>query len=408
MKALVLAGGLAQIELIKQLSERNITTVLADGNDNALAKPFADIFYQIPIFDVEAVKSVAIKEKVDFVITCCADQVLLIVAQVSEMLNLPCYISYKTAQDVSDKKLMKRIFWENNIPTSRYIELSELDFEQVHNLKFPLVVKPTDAYSSRGVRKADNDESLQIYFDEAKQISRAGTVIVEEYCQGEEISVDVYVEDGKAHILCVSNSEKIKDDDRFVIFRGRYPANVTPVIMEQIKKVAQQIADAFDIKNSPMLIQMINGGTSVSVLEFCARTGGNMKYLLIKRSCGFDVIKAVIDLTLGIKPHVELKAPENKYIVNDFVYCGSGVFDHLEGFDELVKKGILSDYRLLRPQGFKTQGATSSSDRVVGFTVQADSLEEFNKKHKTVVDFVKVIDVEGKDIMRHDLLPELK
>ena len=43
------------------------------------------------------------KEKVDFVITVCADQVLQVVAQVSEMLNLPCYIDYETAKNVSDK-----------------------------------------------------------------------------------------------------------------------------------------------------------------------------------------------------------------------------------------------------------------------------------------------------------------
>ncbi|MBR2902318.1 MAG: ATP-grasp domain-containing protein [Clostridia bacterium] len=408
MKALVLAGGLAQIELIKQLKDRGITTVLADGNANALARPYADLFYQIPLFDIDAVKEVAVKEEVDFLITCCADQVLLVVAQVSEMLGLPCYISYQTAQDVSDKKYMKRIFWENNIPTSRYIELTELEWDKIHRLQYPLVVKPTDAYSSRGVRKAKDDATLQEYFREAKEISRAGTVIVEEFCHGQEISVDVYVEEGKAHILCVSNSEKIEDDDRFVIFRGRYPVNATAQTMEQIQLVAQQIADAFGIKNAPMLIQMIDRGDSVSVLEFCARTGGNMKYLLIKRACGFDVIKAVIDLTLGLKPHVELRGPENKYIVNDFIYCNPGVFDHLEGFEELVKQGILSDYRPLRPQGFKSGGARSSSDRVAGFTVQADSLEEFNRKHQTVVDSVKVVDVNGNDIMRHDLLPELK
>ena len=407
MKALVLAGGLAQIELIKQLKERGITTVLADGSANALARPYADIFYQITLFDVDAVKEVAVKENVDFVITCCADQVLLIVAQVSEMLGLPCYISYQTAQNVSDKKYMKRIFLENQIPTSRYVELSELDWEKVHALRYPLVVKPADAYSSRGVRKATDDASLEMYFAEAKEISRAGTVIVEEFCAGEEISVDVYVENGKAHILCVSNSEKIKDNDRFVIFRGRYPVNATEEVMEQIRTVAQQIADAFGLIDSPMLIQMINTGTSVSVLEFCARTGGNMKYLLIKRSCGFDVIKAVIDLALGQKPHVELSAPENKYIVNDFVYCQPGVFDHLEGFEELVKQGILSDYRLLRPEGFKASGAKSSSDRIAGFTVQADSIEEFNQKHRIVVEAVKVIDADGNDIMRRELLPDL-
>ena len=408
MKALVMAGGLPQIELINQLKERGIFTVLADGSAAPLAKPYADKTVQINIFDVEAIKELAVREQVDFLITCCADQVLLIVAQVSELLGLPCYISYKTAQDVSDKRYMKRIFWKHGIPTSRYVEMEDLDWEKIRELRYPMVVKPTDAYSSRGVRRANDDASLQKYFEEAKRISRTGTAIVEEFCEGEEISVDVYVENGEAHILCVSNSEKIKDDDRFVIFRGKYPANTSPAVMEQIRQVAQQIADAFELKDAPMLIQMINSGTSVSVLEFCARTGGNMKYLLIRRVCGFDVIKAVIDLTLGLKPHVETGAPENRYIANDFIYCREGVFERLQGFEEMKEAGYITDYQQIRPRGFVVHGVTSSSDRVAGFTVQADTVDEFNRKHAYAVENVAILNTEGEDMMRHDLLPGIR
>jgi hypothetical protein len=247
MKALILAGGLPQIELINQLKERNIETILCDGNDNAIARPYADKFYKLAIFDIEAVKQVALDEQVDFLITVCADQVLLVVAQVSEMLGLPCYIDYQTAQNVSDKKYMKKIFMENNIPTSRYVELSELELDRISHLNYPLVVKPVDAYSSRGVRKVWNEEELKVYFDEAAKISRTGGVIVEEFVSGDEISVDIYVENGKAKVLCVSNSEKINTDNRFIIFRGRYPVNVTPEVYAQIEVVAQQIADAFKV-----------------------------------------------------------------------------------------------------------------------------------------------------------------
>jgi biotin carboxylase len=231
---------------------------------------------------------------------------------------------------------------------------------------------------------------------------------VEEFVSGTEISVDVYVEDGVAKVLCVSNSEKIADADRFIIFRGRYPVSASPEILEQIRVVAQQIADAFQLKDAPMLIQMINTGERVSVLEFCARTGGNMKYLMIKRACGFDVIKAVIDLAVGEKPHVEMSEPESKYIVNDFIYCKPGVFDRFEGVQELLEQGVITDFRPLRPRGFQVFGVTSSSDRIAGFTVQADTLEEFNRKHRIAVENLKVLDVEGNDIMRRDLLPDLK
>jgi len=407
MKALVLAGGLPQIELIEQLKERGITTVLCDGSPNALARPYADIFRQIPIFDIDAVKQAALEEQVDFLITVCADQVLLVVAQVSELLGLPCYIDYETARNVSDKKRMKRIFWENNIPTSRYAEMETLDWGKIEGLSWPMVVKPVDAYSSRGVRKVLNREELEIFFAEAAKISRTGGVIVEEFCQGEEISVDIYVEGSEAKLLCVSNSEKLKTDDRFVIFRGRFPAAADEALKEKIRAVAQQIADAFGIQDSPMLIQMITDGKNVSVLEFCARTGGNMKYLLIRRACGFDVIKAVIDLTLGEKPRVELRRPEAAYIVNDFLYCEPGVFDRLEGFEALVEAGVLADFHALRPRGFEVRGIGSSSDRVAGITVTADTLEEFNRRHRIAAETVKVLDPEGRDLLRHDLLPDL-
>ena len=115
MKALVVSGGLPQITLINELKKYGIEVILLDGNENAIAQTYADIFYKINIFDTDAVKDIAIKENVDFLITVCADQVLLVVAQVSEMLGLPWYIDYETAKLVSDKELMKRIFVENGI-----------------------------------------------------------------------------------------------------------------------------------------------------------------------------------------------------------------------------------------------------------------------------------------------------
>ena len=97
-----------------------------------------------------------------------------------------------------------------------------------------------------------------------------------------------------------------------------------------------------------------------------------------------------------------------KYIVNDFIYCNPGIYKELEGFEELRNEGILTDYCSIRPFGFEVRGVFSSSDRVAGITVAADTIEEFNEKHRKIVDSVKIIGDNGEDIMRHDLLPDLK
>ena len=52
-------------------------------------------------------------------------------------------------------------------------------------------------------------------------------------------------------------------------------------------------------------------------------------------------------------------------------------------------------------------GVNSSGDRIAAVTYVADSYEDYVNKHNEFIDKVKVIDVEGNDIMRHDLLPVL-
>ena len=399
MKALVIAGGLPQIELINQLKERGIEALLADGSPAAVARPYCDKFFHVDVFDMEAIKDIVVSEKVDFLITVCADQVLLVVAKVSEMLGLPCYIDYETCQNVSDKIRMKRIFKQSGVPTTDYVETDHLNMDVIGKLKFPLVVKPVDAYSSKGVRKAENLEELKQYYEEAHQIGRSGRVIVEEFFAGEEISVDAFVVNGKAQLLNVTNSEKVKDKDRFVIFRGRYPVKASEAVMKQIEDICQKIADGFGLVNSPLL---------VSVLELCARTGGNMKYLLIKYASGVDVIGATLDITLGQKPDLSPKFERHNVVVNDFVYCKPGIFDHFEGFEELEKEGVINEFHPVRLKGTEMHGVTSSSDRIAGMNIVADTIKEYNEKRAIINASVKVVDVNGEDMMRHDLLPEMK
>lgn len=408
MKALVLAGGYPQIDLINKLKSRGIYTVLADYYAEPVAKKYADKFYQVSTLDEAGIQRVAETEKVDFLITVCTDQALLTVAKVSEKLSLPCYIDYETALNVTNKSYMKKVFAENRIPTAKYSVMGELDMDMVGDMKYPLIVKPVDCNSSKGVKKVCCEGELVAAFKEAVEFSRTSTAIVEEYVEGEELSVDVYVERGEAHVLSVTNSDKIGDNEKFVIFRSKYPAIKSAEVEEKIRNAAQAIAEAFHIENSPMLIQLIVRNGDIYILEFSARTGGGVKHKLIERICGFDVIDAVIDLTLGVLPVFERKPPEKKYIVDEFIYCYDGVFDRLENFDLLMNEGIISNYFLFKWRGAVFDGIANSGDRIAGFTLTADSLDELSHKHNVAVHDMRVVDVNGNDMMRHDLLTEIK
>lgn len=403
MKALVLCGGLPQIELMNNLRQKGIITILADMNEKVVGRQYADYFFPVSALDAEAVKALAVQENADFVITVCADQVLQVMAQVSEELGLPCYIDYKTAKDVSNKELMKKLFVENGIPTSKYVIMDKFDIQMIQNLEYPIIVKPVDSYSSRGVRKVYNVEELRNAFETAIKISRTHTAIIEEFVQGEELTVDAYIEEGQAHILCISNIDKIPGNDRFVICRTRYPAQITEEVAAQISEVVAKIARVFKLRNSPMLVQMITDGKKVSVVEFCARTGGGDKFRLIKQVSNFDVINAVIELTLGKKPQVEVQQL-SECIVNEFLYAAPSIFDHLEGFEEMKRREIIKEYFQLKIKGTKCEEVKSSGDRVAYYTIQAPTIDEVREKDQQANRNLRVVDVEGNDVLRHDLI----
>lgn len=407
-KALVLAGGFPQIALIQELKSRNIEVVLADWNKEPVAKKYADKYYQASTLDIEAIKNIAIEERVDFLITACTDQALLTVAKVSEDLALPCYIDYKTALNVTNKAYMKEVFTKYGVSTAKHIVMGELDENAIKDFPYPLIVKPVDCNSSKGVKKVQNIDELRVAFKDAVNFSRTNTAIIEQFIDGPEISVDVYVEEGVAHVLNIQNNVKIADKEKFIIFRGSCPAKEADAVRENVRRTAQQIADAFGLKNTPMLIQMITDGKNVYVLEFSARTGGGVKYLIIDNMSSFDVIKAVVDLTLGLKPHVGEVKSKSKYMISDFIYCTPGIFDHLEGFEELKQDGIIKDYYLFKWKGAEFRFVDSSGDRIAGFSICADTLEDLKAKHKIASQKIKVISADGKDMMRHDLLADVE
>lgn len=87
--------------------------------------------------------------------------------------------------------------------------------------------------------------------------------------------------------------------------------------------------------------------------------------------------------------------------------CQPGIFDHFEGFDKMEEQGLINEFHPVRIKGTEMHGANSSSDRIAGMNIVADSVEEFNRKERTILENVKVVDINGRDIMRRDLLPEL-
>ena len=115
-------------------------------------------------------------------------------------------------------------------------------------------------------------------------------------------------------------------------------------------------------------------------------------------------IKAIVDLHEGIDPEIGALKAESKYLMTCYLYCSDGVLDRYEGFEDMYEKGIISRYYLVRKKGQQFKGINSQGDRVAGFFVQDDDYDRLLEKFNTAVKNLKVLDKDGNDLVRRDIM----
>lgn len=402
MKILVLAGGFDQIALIEELKQRGHEVYLADYLDSPPAQKHVLKHYQVSTLDEDGIYNLARDNHFDLITTACTDQALLTVARVSQRLGLPCYLPSEVANAVTNKMFMKQIFVQHGIPSARYciLESNQLPDLSNEDLKYPIIVKPCDCNSSKGVVKVENEIALEEAVCNAYSLSRTNKVIIEEFVDGVEISIDVWVDAEGAKVLSVSKTNKLEENvNNFTIFQSVFPVALNATIMGKITEVASKIANAFNLKNCPILIQAIISADNVYVVEFSARMGGGSKYKFIEYMSGLNIMHVYVNRILGDKSQIIHVTPSKEHMELDYVYCYNGQVNIIKGFNELLTQGIISELFMYKSEGCCVEKRTTSSDRILGFLIKADNESELIKKRKYVVDNVDIFNENNQSIM---------
>jgi biotin carboxylase len=403
-KAIVLGGTVPHIELIQQLKNRGYYTILIDYFDNPPAKSFADRHIQESTLDLEKCLSITRSLNANLVISGCVDQANITSCYVSELLGLPRPYSYQTAKNITNKGYMKRVMMENHIPTSAfyYIENS-FEIEGI-DLKYPVMVKPADSNSANGVKLAVDKESMKHYLKKAIEISRNKKAIVEEYVKGPEISAYCIIRNKKAQLVMTAERLSVYDRDDQVIkcYSTIAPARISQKAKSKAEQVATDIARVFDLDNTPLFFQAIVQGDDLNVIEFAPRVAGGISFRTIKENTGYDMISAVIDSYLGKKLSGVFHRPQHILTVN-MVYGLDGIFDHMTGYEELIKQGIITDFYFLKTKGSVIDNSRASSSRLAAFIVCADSIEDSRRKVNTAFNHLNAFDSQGNIMIRREL-----
>lgn len=406
MKLVILGGGSCQLNAIKRAKEKGHTVIVVDYYPDAPGKEMADIAELTSTFDVPGNLLVAKKHDIDGIMTTGTDQPVYTAVKVATELGLPVLIDVKTAQALTNKKLMKNLLRDKGIPTVNFRFLNK-DFPSsaLEGLNFPVVIKPLDSQGQRGVFKLNSLEEIRAHFMEVLSFSREAEILLEEYYESEEITISGWVKDGQAHLLTVTDRQTYENPPHIGICTAHFfPSRHLKDYFLEIREISVKIVEEFNIRNGPIYFQMLVGSQGIKVNEVAGRIGGAYEDYFIPLLTDVDILDMVIDSSLGLP--IKGSALEKYQLSTNQKWLSVQLFfahpGQITGFSDLesLKKvpGVME-------AGFNFQvgdqiGLIKNATQRAGYMiVQGSDQKTLEKNLHLAFEHLKIYDSEGKNLI---------
>lgn len=309
-KLLVLAAGILQVPIIKKAKEMGYYVIAADGDSNAIGLQYADKPVVVNITSEDDVLCVAREERIDGVIHPCSEVSMNVMGRLNDELGLSG-ISRGAAYRATNKHLMRSAFEKYGAPSPKSFCFDNVDEAWIcfcEEFSKNGILKPSRNSGSRGIAKIEKGISKELFaelFERSKTESRDMTVMLEQFIEGPEFSVEIIVWNGGINVLTVTD-KKTTEAPYFVELGHNQPSVFPSGIVAEIELAAVAGVKALEVNNCACHAEIKVQDGKAYIMEVGARLGGDfISTELTHLSTGIDMVAAAINCALGIEPSLE-------------------------------------------------------------------------------------------------------
>lgn len=300
---LFLGGALFQVPAIKRARELGCYVVVADRDNAAPGKPYADEFLPISTTDRPSLLQAARERSISGVMTYGSDTAVPAVAYVAQELGLPGNPPL-ASETLRRKDLFRELQREHGLPHPSFARAESLAeaVEAAGRMCMPLVFKPVDSCSTNGQSVIYGRNEVMYAYEKAKAKSALGLVIIEQFINSEmmELDGDVWFKEGQLAFRHYGHNHFIKNRISNVpsgeIFPGFFGSHIEMQLDRQFETLIREAHLQDGCMNFDALV--FNG--TVNIIDVGLRNGGNYVPDLIRLSTGVDLTSAAIHSALGL------------------------------------------------------------------------------------------------------------
>lgn len=260
------------------------------------------------------------------------------------------YLEVPTSESLRwsvDKVLMRKRFkaYDSKI-TPAFSVVKDSSVESINrlerNVRYPMIVKPSNMAQSLLVtpvyHRDELEKALKRIFAHLKKVAEKTEVLVEYYMEGEQYSIDTYVDhEGRTYhcpIVHIKTGKQIGFDD-FFGYRQMTPTKLKTSSEESARVVCDKAIRALRLKSCTAHIELMRTEEGWKVIELGPRVGG-FREELYQLSYGFN--HAVNDLLIRMDKKPKIKRRISGYTAALKIFAKKeGIIEKIVGVKKLNK-----------------------------------------------------------------------
>lgn len=379
-KLMILGASILQLPAIKKAKKMGYQVVAVDMNPEAIGFKEKGISKEvISTIDIPLVVEAAKKHKIDGIMTLASDMPMRTVAVVAEEMNL-VGISQETALRATNKAEMRVSLKKANVPVPIFFKVDDKKeyLEAVYKIKeagYKCIIKPVDNSGSRGISLLSdyNEQTIEKAFNYSSEYSRTGSLMVEEFMEGPEVSVETLSINGECHVIQIT--DKLTTGEPYFVEMGHsQPSQLPENVKHKICEITIAANRAIGIENGPSHTEIKVTKDGPKIVELGARLGGdNITTHLVPLSTGVDMVECCIKIALGEK--VDINAKYQKASAIKYLKTEKGIIQSIEGLEKARNIEGVQQLDMVYGVGDEIGEIRSSVDRVGFVVAQAGDIE---------------------------------
>ena len=393
-RIMIIAGGDWQCPIVQTAKKMGHEVICSNLYENSPAFQYADWGEVANVLDKEKNLEIAKKYHPDAVLTDQSDIAVPTVAYVAAHMGLKG-IGEDIAQLFTNKSLMRDFCKSNGFPYPKYklcysCEEAVDFFEKVIGGK--AIIKPVDSQSSRGIHIIEDSEQLRNLYEDALQYSHSvNAVLVEQYIEGIEFTVDGLKTSNGYFVTAISRKKhysynaSIAQELLFSHYDGEYDYDELRTINTQM---VCKMGLPYGMTHAEY--KFMNG--QFYLIEIAARGGGTkISSDIVPIMSGINSNEIFINQLLGKEKQVKLSDEREKCALLGLFDLEPGKVAGVEGLNEARNYMGVKDIMLPLQAGDIIERAKDDRSRAGHYILWADNygkLRELEEKVKSTIHII--------------------